>query len=445
MRRVASAALLGLLLSPGCAFKGSDDSAASPGASLDLGLPVLVEDPVEGVCVSEQLDRWDAERRELQIDALLELGVREIRQDLVWSHVQASRDAWDWSSEDAVFDAAAEAGLELIAMLGYGNPWATSQPGADTYTPPDDPADFARFAAAAAERYAGRVRAFEIWNEPNAGYRFWKVGDPPAIRGDPRGYGELFVAAAEAIHAVDPHFEVQVGGTFYHPQLIPGTVEFLEGAIETVPGFLDAAQAIAWHPYPQYPPRVPPETSGEGELALWEMVASLRAIDEDLPLPITEMGWPSWNEVDEEEQAAWIVRELLLAQAEGIRDVCVYTLEDGDNPAVNPERAFGLLRMGPGARKPSGEAWAAMAAALEPMSAAHGHAADLLGLPEGVLAVRYTEADRAALTWIWNLEGGGAPVVTLPGVCPDGSGAVVLQATPTPTPVLQALDACEGA
>lgn len=410
----------------------------APAADLlpaDLGQPVVVEDAARGVCVSVQLDRWDDAHRADMVAALQAMGVRTLRHDLRWDYVQYARDTWDWSKEDAWVDAAVGGGFDVLAMVAYGNPWATSVEGADAFYPPDDPADFAAFAAAAAERYGDRVSRWEVWNEPNAGYRFWKVGDPPAIGGDPAGYAALFVAAADAIHGVDPSFEVQIGGTFFHEQAIPGGPRFVAEAAAAEPRFLEVADAVAWHPYTLYPPRVPPEEGEGDETPLWDMDAEMAAATGGLPRAITEAGWPSYDGVDEDEQAAWTVRELLLAQALGTRDVCVYTLEDGTDPD-NAEHAFGLWTDGVGAIKPAGEALAEAAAAIAGADA-HGRAEAALGLPEGVLAVRYLTPEEA-ITAVWTVDGEVSATVPASAEGCSGEGTTVV-AGERPTWVREAL------
>lgn len=199
---------------------------------------------------------------------------------------------------------------------------------------------------------------------------------------------------------------------------------------------------MAWHPYTNYPPRVSPENGVDIEVAVWDMVDSIRAITGDLPLPVTEMGWPSWNDIDQDTQARWILREALLLQAKGVRDVCVYTLEDRELYEVNPEHAFGLYEMGPGALKPSGLAWSELASQLENMSEARGHAERALAFPPGVWATRYTRGDDAALTAIWTVDGGPSVDLTLPPLCADGPDSVTIQASPDPVFVLQERSAC---
>jgi len=420
---------------------GTTDSGETPPA-----LEVVLKTAEQGLCLAKTIHSSDEARRATQLAAMDAAGVRLVRQEVRWDKIQPEPDTWSWESTDTTIDAVTGAGMEVIGLLAYGNPWATQATEDDHFFPPDDPEDYAAFAAAAADHYAGRVDRWEIWNEPNAGWRFWKQ-DPPVLEGDPAAYAALFVAAARAIHEVQPGAEVMIGGTFFHEQVIPGAISFLSEAAEAEPALFDEADALAFHPYPLYPPRVPPEAATDGEIPLWEMTAQLRALAGDqLPLVATELGWPSWDSVSEEEQASWLIREVALAHASGVRDVCWYTLADGDEPEGNPEEAFGLYRHDEETPKAAGEAYAAFAEALGTDAIAWGRAEEALGLPDGVLATRYTTAaEDRIVTVLWTLEGDAAAATLaaegcggwegLLGAAPtvDADGAVTIDVTPQPT------------
>lgn len=275
--------------------------------------------------------------------------------------------AFDFSGPDEALGAAEAAGVEVVAMLGYGNPWATSVPEAtaqdDEFYPPDDPADFGRFAGAVAARYGDRLRRYEIWNEPNAGYRFWKR--PGQISGDPVAYAALLGAAHDAIRAVSPAARVALGGTFLVPQFIVGGEDFVsQVAAAGAPGA--AFEAVAYHPYPPYPPRVPPEARDPvGRppfFALDESADRLHALlaaspAGDRPLWVTEYGWPDLD-LSPEIVASYLLRAQLLLWARGVELACVYTIYDADPSVERPapwEAAFGLVAYAPAPGPPDAE------------------------------------------------------------------------------------------
>ena len=339
-------------------------------------------DPVEipdGLCIARNFSGVASNPDSLAsaIDDLKRVGAKSLRSDLLWHLVEPEKGVWDWERYDALVDALEAADIEFIALLAYGNAWASSQTHSSNMYPPDDPADFANFAAEVAKRYEGRVRRFEIWNEPNAG-RFWM----PEMSGDPVAWAELVLVTEAALREANPEAEVILGGTFFHNQLIPGTVQFLSEAVEAYPELLDRADAVAVHPYTLYPPRVAPESDEGKEIPLVEMLAQLRAITGDLPVSISEFGWPAWGNLSEEDQAVFFERAALLALSQEVIDLCWYTLWDFENPEENPEDAFGLLD-NTGALKPVGEAYISLG---ERMARSAG-AARVEGLPAGSYGV----------------------------------------------------------
>jgi hypothetical protein len=73
------------------------------------------------------------------------------------------------------------------------------------FAPPDEFDDFASYAAAVAERYRGRLRYYQVWNEPNI-YNEW--GDQPV---DPEAYTRLLCATHDRLKQVDPNIVVVSG------------------------------------------------------------------------------------------------------------------------------------------------------------------------------------------------------------------------------------------
>jgi hypothetical protein len=159
----------------------------------------------------------DPAKRELAVGMAAAAGYEWLRQEFPWEDIEihAKGDFEDrrhepyrsaWEKYDHIVSLAEQYELELIVRLS--NPPAWSRAAGDeigAYAPPDSVSDFADFAQAVAERYQGRVRYYQIWNEPNI-YPEW---GEQAI--DPEGYVELLAAGATAIRAADPEAVIIAG------------------------------------------------------------------------------------------------------------------------------------------------------------------------------------------------------------------------------------------
>ena len=155
-------------------------------------------------------------KRERQVQMIAEAGFHWLRQEFPWEDIEIHRrgdfidrrndltgdgepdpvDAWE--KYDHIVGLAEQYGLEIIVRLGNPPAWTRADgDAAGHFAPPDDYEDFSRFATAVAERYRGRLRHFQVWNEPNI-YPEW--GEQPV---DPEGYTRLLCGAYEALKAVD--------------------------------------------------------------------------------------------------------------------------------------------------------------------------------------------------------------------------------------------------
>ena len=137
-------------------------------------------------------------------------GAQWIRMDLQWNVVQAKGPTdWTWDHYDQMAQLAERNGFHVLFVVTWTPKWANG--GANQYTPPTNPNDYARFFAWAVARYkpggaAGtNVRAWEIWNEPNSP-QFW-VGPANAWN-----YTQLLRAAYAAGKPVDPGATIVTGG-----------------------------------------------------------------------------------------------------------------------------------------------------------------------------------------------------------------------------------------
>ena len=184
------------------------------------------------------------------------LGVQWARFQLLWANVQRSGPgSYDWAPVDELVTKLGQRGIRPLAVVGTTPPWAARVAGCSQDTcAPTDPAQLAAFARTAATRYAGKIAAYELWNEPNTATFYAPAPDPVA-------YTRLLRATYPAIKGADPRATVVTGG------LAPAvTVLTASGAAQTVQpvdfvatmywnGAHDAFDAVGWHPYsyPQMP------------------------------------------------------------------------------------------------------------------------------------------------------------------------------------------------
>jgi hypothetical protein len=124
--------------------------------------------------------------------------------------------AYDWSQFEAELGPAAAAGLDVIAVVRSAPSWASTAAGGRAGTVFPDPAQLARFAHAAAQRYSGsfgglpRVRYWQVWNEPNH-FGFLNPQYEGQTLRSPGIYANLLNAFADAVHAVRPDNVVIAG------------------------------------------------------------------------------------------------------------------------------------------------------------------------------------------------------------------------------------------
>ncbi|MFG6446454.1 family 1 glycosylhydrolase [Microbacterium sp. P07] len=137
-----------------------------------------------------------------------EVGSDMVRWGIPWYKVNPQPGQWEWGWLDEVVDRFNELGLDLVAdLVHYGTPlWLT-----DEFVNPDYPQRVAEYAAAVAERYAGRIAHYTPLNEPllNIMYCGEFAQWPPYRAGDTgfvdvlRGISRGIVTTQQAIAEVD--------------------------------------------------------------------------------------------------------------------------------------------------------------------------------------------------------------------------------------------------
>nr|WP_296769756.1 cellulase family glycosylhydrolase [Rhodococcus sp. (in: high G+C Gram-positive bacteria)] len=273
------------------------------------------------------------------LSMLAAAGITSFRLSIPWSNVEYTQNQLDWSAVDRVVNAVNARGISILGIIAYTPPWATSPVGQPLNTRPASPALFGQFAGKAAARYAGKISAFEIWNEPN-GSMFY--GPSP----DAAGYTQLLKAAYPAIKAANSSATV-VGGVL-------GAVEDAAGMQNPVTfanqmyaagaaGYFDA---LSYHPY-QYSLKFADGVYVDHSPArqMMDLHAAMVANgDGAKKIWATEYGVPTAY-VSESVQSDMITHFITKWQELPYAGpVYLYQLRDQQTGSGDPEMTFGLLR-----------------------------------------------------------------------------------------------------
>jgi hypothetical protein len=247
---------------------------------------------------------WQLPAAELgpQLAAIQAHGVSMVRSDAPWGIIEpappgALGHVWQWATTDAWVAALAAHHLTWEPILDYSVWWAKTCPG---FCAPSSDGTYAAFAQAVASRYGVGgsfwaqnpqlpyypAQIFEIWNEENLS----------TFEIDPALYGPLYAAARTAIHAVDGHATVIIGGLAEDSGVFDSTKDYAQWYLNEVfaadPALTGQVDGFGLHPY------------GAKAVDVEDWVVHIR---EDLvklgegaaPLYLTEFGWQSGGSAEE--------------------------------------------------------------------------------------------------------------------------------------------------
>lgn len=223
-RRPALLLPLALLLYAALAGFVLADNALNRGITYAPDVQPIAWADVPQVGVNLYNIQYEPERAKVTrtLELARDLGARFARMQLAWDDVEihARGDFVDrrnpqdvksaWQKYDFIIDEAARLGIAPIVRIDRPPDWARQRALATpefqarkavnghASGPPDSYADYADFVRAVAERYRGRVRFIQIWNEPNLTDE-WN-GQQPA----PAQFVELLRIAYTAAKAANP-------------------------------------------------------------------------------------------------------------------------------------------------------------------------------------------------------------------------------------------------
>jgi len=306
---------------------------ARPAQTADLVPIAHTDGPPVGVNTFLEQEVEEAKlRRTLALAR--DAGIGWIRQEFPWDDIeihgkgdfqdrrtQPPKSAWD--KYDRIVNLAGEYGLHIVARLDTVPAWA--RPPGSTFThPPTNLDDYGDFVATVVSRYRGRIRYYQIWNEPNLAFEW---GNQNVNAAD---YARLLQVAYTRAKAADPDCVIIAGALA--PTIDPGPrnrsdVHFLEEMYrDGAAGYFDVLSTMAYglRSGPDDRRIADQDVNFSRPILLREIM--VRHGDAAKPIWLSEMGWnalpqgfpetPRYGRVSEAQQAHYTVRGLQRIQAE---------------------------------------------------------------------------------------------------------------------------------
>ncbi|MBU1397248.1 MAG: beta-galactosidase [Gammaproteobacteria bacterium] len=256
-----------------------------------------------------------------------------------WVDLEPRPGEWDFSRLDRYVAMAGLAGAEVLMPFGMTPAWASARPtDKGIYRPQGDTAeprrieDWERYVRTVANRYKGRIRHFEVWNEVNAGTGFFG--------GTPHAMFELQKAAYQIVKEVDPD------AVLVSPSSVGEAAHQLAWFEDYLAlGAADYADVIGYH---FYQPRKKPEAivglvqkvkaamarRGAGAKPLWNTESGYRM---DLGHKKLVGADPSWPALDPQQAEAYVARALILGWWAGLDRFYWYAWDSVDLGLVHPD------------------------------------------------------------------------------------------------------------
>ena len=268
---------------------------------------------------------WDENVARRDLALIHDAGFTWVKQHVGWRDIEGIvKGNYDWYFTDRIVADAEQFGLDILFRLDSQPVW-TLPPDDVRSGPIENPQDLGDFCNRLADRYRGRVRAYQVWNEPNLA-REWQDCPP-----DPAGYVALLRACYIGIKSADPDALVISAGlapTGSGPPDVMPDVDYLIGMYEAgAAPYFDLLGVNA--PGYKAPPELSPDDAANPELGYggqrffcFRHVEDMREImtrygDGDKQVAVLEMGWSTdprqdspyhWHAVTQEQQAEYLTR-----------------------------------------------------------------------------------------------------------------------------------------
>jgi Glycosyl hydrolases family 39 len=257
---------------------------------------------------------------------------------VTWPDLEPAKGQWRFATLDKLLALAQEHHTEVILTLGFTPSWASARPqekvgyGPGWAAEPANIEDWHDFVQTIANRYKGRVRIYEVWNEPNLKTGYWTGSVEKMV--------ELVKVARQVIKSVDPDavlvsppVTAAYGVTWLSEYLRRGGGQYVD--------------VIGYHFYVN--PGPPEEI-----VAVVQKVKQILLENNIEPKPLwdTETGWLSSSQpISDDLGAAYLARSYILLWAAGVQRFYWFAWD-------NRKLAVSTTRLDNKTLTPAGEAFA---------------------------------------------------------------------------------------
>ncbi|MDO8676251.1 MAG: cellulase family glycosylhydrolase [Candidatus Azambacteria bacterium] len=171
------------------------------------------------------------------LDTVQDLGVHWFRVDLPWVDIEHEETKFNWQGTDYLVKELQKRNLNLLAIISHPPDWVWSKDSDAAYRAAK------RFGKEITARYKGKIRYWEIFNEPNLpGFGFFREGEKVNIS----KYVVYLSGMNTGIHASDPNAVIVLGGLSSSEENI-SLKNFLDGLYKEEGG--RCFDVFAFHPY----------------------------------------------------------------------------------------------------------------------------------------------------------------------------------------------------
>jgi len=276
---------------------------------------------------------------ELNLAQMKAAGINSLRDELGWGGVERTRGEYAVDADkDATLRRASAMGIHPMLIFDYANRLYDN---GDRPRSPEALEGYTRYAEFLARHYGPDVHLYEVWNEYDI-----PIGMPEPYRqgGSPADYVKMLKHLYPRLKKAAPH-AVVLGGAATPEGVHRGWIEEMVKL-----GGLDCCDAVSIHTY-NYgaggEDRMP--EAWRGSIERVENMLRRYSQGKDVPLMVTEMGWPTHvgkgGGTPPELSASYLGRMYLLARTlPYLRGVWWYDYQDDGWDAAYNECNFGIVR-----------------------------------------------------------------------------------------------------